>query len=151
MAEGEFPKSDGDILYASEVNRLHSKVIGNVIQYGYHNTSGIAYSVIGGSILYDATDPIEEFFQISTAVRKEGGRNIIRLSVSGEALDMDLPVKTLPLGNSSEIIFFNECLTSGAITASGGNIGSAVVFFLEGIGSYNSANINYNDFTVIGH
>jgi len=156
-SESEFPKKDGDIFYASEVNRFSPKLIGNIIQDVATNISGTNYTVMGGSITYPGTGSL----QISEFMNIQHGCFILagvaanytsRLRASGVGVDMVMNTKigstTAELDN---YLSFNHILTSGAMTASGGNIGSPYVISLEGKSNRNIASVYVRDFTILGY
>ena len=158
--EGTFPKSDGDILYASEINRVNPKLIGNLSQIGAVNISGGDYKIVGGSILYPGTGSLQisDFMQIQHSIYGGGGvvndtSTNTQLRISGTDLNIILSSKTIPIskvyGGTNAV--YNYILTSGTITSSGGNIGTPYVFFLEAKNDFNNDSPIVFDFSVIGY
>ena len=133
-AEGVFPKSDGDLLYPSEINRINPKIFGYVYQHTYENVySGTDFSVIGGSVLYTGSPAMSDYIMTKAFVNKPGyGISLnARLRYSGTTINITSPVKWTTNNTWFDPILFNHILTSGTLTASGGNVGSSFVIFLE--------------------
>jgi len=135
--EGEFPKIDGDILYASEANKMNPKLIGHVAQFSNFTAaaSGTAFTTVGGSVFYSGGESVISDFinvQTSPAMRDstEGRIYDFRISMSGAGLNnLVSPTKSV---NGPDMSFnFNHVFTSGAITASGGNVGSSYIIALQ--------------------
>lgn len=151
-AQDIFPKINGDILYASEVNRFNPKFIGEVVGPITGNISGNGVYTLISSITYLAgSTQIYSYLNVRAETYHDDTlTKYFRLRISGTAgLNMATAAKS-SLGGGISVVNFDHIYTSGAITASGGNIGSPYVLSLEGYSS--SAGINYNggDFTVVG-
>lgn len=157
--EGQFPKIAGDVIYASEINRFSPKLIGNIVQEEMVNVSGAVgvYVTMGGSILYPGVGSmqISQFMQIQTSTQKvtsATGNHFFRLRISGAGLNITTPIKDCRVASVEHDVFtFNHILTSGAITASGGNIGSQYIIYVEGNTAHNNADDRVNDLVVIGY
>jgi len=157
--EGEFPKVDGDILYSSEANLFNPKIIGNVIQNVNSNVSGPSpiYTTIGGSILYPGagSQQINKFMSIQANCSSLSYTNVdyaFRIRCSGaDTLNIILDTKTNTgaLG-APQYLGFNYFLTSGIITASGGDITSPYVFFIEAYSNQDSPRAHVGDFSIMG-
>ena len=157
--EGVFPKVDGDIYYASEVNATPLKLIGQKIEVSYSPGSTTSPQIVGGSLVYYGTNigsRISNFFHIKTTFFKPE-----TLSLWGAMVVMSgAGLSGLPIGSgqpstdgfykSTSMWDIDYILTSGAITANGGNIGSDYVFTRyvrldASVGIYN------NNFLIYGH
>ena len=130
-AEGTFPKVDGDILYDGDVNMLFPKLI------AFKNdsttfTSGTNYVTIGSyEYLGAGSLGITEFMHVQAAAACNTGHGIVlQVLMSGTAglNNMDMSPQTPTTAGYTTISNF---LTSEAMTASGGNIGSDYIFFLN--------------------
>lgn len=154
--EGEFPKVDGDILFATEVNRFSPKVIGAVEQQVTANVSGTSvYTGIGGNVDYVGTGSlgILQFLIVQTIgghTNSAAGTSNFRLRISGTAgLNMNTTNKTVSF-DSNTTAYINHLYTSGNITASGGNIGSNYTITVEANSNINAANSRIGDLMVLG-
>ena len=139
--EGIFPKVSGDVLYASEVNSFRTKLIGQVVQNLSLNISGTNFGVIGGSLLYTGNGT-EYIRANSFASKNTTGTDqfAFRVRISGTAgLNITNTAIDKPYSWSSVLI--DHIFTSGAITASGGNIGSNYVLFLKAQSILDAGNI----------
>lgn len=130
MAEGTFPKVDGDILFASESNRFNPKLIGQVQQaISVGTLSGTEFVTLGGSILYDASENFGQIMHVTTNLSNPNDSlvHIARLRFSGATANFvtGSNILTNPLAK----LGFNFVLTSGALNDDGGNIGSPFAVF----------------------
>ena len=135
--EGQFPKLDGDILFASEVNKFEPKIIANVIQLV---TAGSVIDFVdhGASATYSGTvaaTQISDFMVIEyqaniSSSATTSAQRAARIRISGAGLNnMVVTSKNFTTNATTYINHnFRHVLTSGAITASGGNIGSDYIF-----------------------
>jgi len=134
---GVFPKIDGDVLYASEVNSFREKVIGFVQQDYRPSISGTDYQILGGSVLYSGTFPslVYSHLKVQFPMYDDNSNSAIafkahvrfsgtHLNISGN--DQTLFASTIPCG-----ITYQYILESGT-TNFGGNMGSPFVVFVEG-------------------
>jgi len=155
-AEGVFPKTGNDPIYASEINRFSPKLIGYVDQNIYMNISGAAYIPMGASITYPGAGSmqINEFMEVKTIGQKADATNLainFRLRISGTAgLNMVTSSKGTSALTTQDVYNFNHIFTSGAITASGGNVGSSYVITFEG-NSASDLQARTGDFVIIGY
>jgi len=151
-AEGEFPKVDGDILYASEVNEMHTKVFDVVHQYINSSlTSGTDYIIYGGSLFYNPGEIMTNFMQIqipTSFITSTGDPISNRLRISGADVNFTTSPKTQTLTHSYDMSI-NHILTSGALTASGGDVNNPFVIFLE-IKANDTYGYSISDFTAVG-
>lgn len=146
-----FPKVTGDYLFPGDVNRFNPKVIG-VHQLAIAiNVSGTNFTLMG-SVDYLGTELFSSHLNIATAVQKDGANfvNQARLRVSGAGLNMVTVIKNTPTSVEEKVLVFNHILTSGALTASGGNVGSPYVISVEGRNNVNDTRAFMNDFAVWG-
>jgi hypothetical protein len=138
-ASGVFPKVDGDVLYSTDINMINPKLLGNYIPTTATLTvnSGTTLYTTIGSIVYPGTGSLQisSFININSYVGT--GENIAtnaRFRISGTAGLNNLvsPVmgQTANAGTENHI-YYDFILTSGVITASGGNIGSKYAIFFE--------------------
>lgn len=156
--ESNFPKEGGDPLYASEVNRFNPKRIG---QIGGPNTltgSTTAFQSITGSIVYvgSGAGAISDFLVVHHSVISAGANSTsatTRVVISGVGLN-NVPIYNGDIAGgaaNNNNHYVCKFLTSGTITASGGNIGSNYVFFAQT--RYNAANdtATHGDLLIWGH
>lgn len=151
--EGEFPKADGDVLYASEVNLANPKLIGAINHNPeLTNVSGTDFTILH-TIPYSGTDTqIESWMNFRTLIQTRGATNDTHnhhVRVSGPGMNITAAVKSSTIAEVFAPI--DHYMTSGAFTASGGNIGSNYVITLESKSNVNATSIIKNDFTVTGH
>src|SRR3990167_1515014 len=138
-AEGVFPKLGNDPLYASEVNRFSPKLIGQVLTTnGIFSCGSNANPVsLRGPILYlgAGSSQISEFLILRGCATYNGDANTqSRMRISGTAGLNNLTTPILQMSGAAGTIhihFYEYFLTSGVITASGGNIGSSYDLFFE--------------------
>ena len=156
-AEGTFPKQGADPLYASEVNRFNPKFIGRIAYQDELNISGTTYQVIPGSVYYSgATNTaitINSMMILNDFVSHTNVSLLslnYRMRISGAGMDFYFPVKSHN-ANSSLMWRSNYVLTSGAMTSSGGNIGSDYVITREAFSNNNATQFNADDFVVVGY
>lgn len=155
-AEGVFPKVGGDPIYYSEANRFREKVIG----WNAHPnqfTSGTAYQ-IAGSYLYTGVYPSIICDHLDTSVSAIGDSSNIntninlRLSYSGTLFNFATNVRNTNFATNvgKPFVAIRDIFTSGAINASGGNVGSPFFIFAEVQYSNNTTNVDIFDFACVG-
>lgn len=156
--EGVFPKIGNDPLFDSEVNRFSPKLIGNINQSDRVNISGTNFAPIGGAITYPGTGSmqISQFMQVQAGIGKQNTAttlNEFRIRTSGTAdLDLVSPTWSISATNIQFGNTINYILTSGVMTASGGNIGSSYIITLEARNNSNDVNAAlFGDFVIIGY
>ena len=155
-AEGVFPKVGGDPIYASELNRYNPKLIGFKKQpVTNFNASGTNFQEVG-SILYPGAGSLQisDYMTISSNVSYHSNVNPtlasqIRMSGTDGLNDFIVgSVNTTTIDYPIHI--YNHVLTSGAITASGGNIGSQYWIFFDIRGIESSSITKVGDFLIEG-
>jgi len=157
--EGTFPKVPGDIAYSSEANMFNPKIVGNWNQYnsavGRSGTSPTTVGAIGSTINYNAASGIcYKFFKLEGTVDAQySAGDIVSKSqfwISGPGVNMAVtPIKTL--NGRANFHIMNTVLTSGTLTASGGNVGSNYDFTILACNNNNATNVSVSDFVVWGH
>ncbi len=152
MPEGSFPKSIGDVLFASEVNLFNPKAIDKDVTDSNLNISGTNIVQVIKTVSYTANPAISKFFLIDYL----GIAHIVeaqetQLRISGTA-GIDFVIDTQnTVGNSRpQVMSYHNFVTSGNITASGGNIGSPYDFIIEGRSNNNTTSFITRDLRVIG-
>ena len=151
--EGNFPKADGDYLFASEANRFNPKVIGNHRQFTQFNASGPTgvYKLVG-SVDYTASPAFSSHLIIEGSTQKDAASLIsnTRIRISGTDLNMTTTVKATPNTTGQVNVPHREILTSGALTASGGAVTTKYVISLEANNNSDAERIFITDFMVWG-
>ncbi len=135
--EGEFPKIDGDILYASEINRIRPKVFGFIDQNMYLG-SATNYTIAGGSIFYSGTYPSIFCSHINVQTDVHDGQGpgadwIGRFRFSGTEFN-EITTNKSPYSDAQDVnrsMMHNYVLTSGTFAGWGGTFGSPFVIFFE--------------------
>lgn len=140
-AEGTFPKIGNDPVYASELNMFNPKIIGYINVANWtdqsYGTSGTNYQNIGGSLVYPGAGSLQiSSYMHSTFDIWVNDSNIPntyygRIIISGTAGLNNMIIGTKQINNGGNSTLFNHLITSGALTASGGNVGSPYVFFRQ--------------------
>jgi hypothetical protein len=155
MTEGTFPKVDGDILYASEINTIYPKVIGNIAQFVEAGTSGTNYAQWGGSIVYlgSGLSRLFNFMEAKVSISNNDANAATdyyaRMRISGAGLNIATDIKTFKCSTG---LVIDHIYTSGAITASGGNIGSSYSITTEcNSSAAGGANLAVGDFVVVAY
>jgi len=149
MTEGTFPKSDGDILYASEANSFKEHVIGFIEQEATI-PSGTTWIQTGGSIYYSGTYPsiMSDHMTINTnsyAGITSDGRLQMRLRFSGTEFNEVTNTKdspSQPTEGVNYVIPLTHIITSGTYHGWGGNFGSPFVISVETLAHHASIKLN---------
>lgn len=156
-AESIFPKVDGDIYFSSELNRINPKLIDFVEQeVNISNLSGTNPTPRAGSVLYPGAGSLQfhDFMQVTTFCQKISNTTAVfqcRLRLSGTDLNITTAIKSIPSTPVNVAFNFNHIYTSGAITASGGDIGTPYAIFLEANENVTNSAGLFGDIVVMGH
>lgn len=133
MTEGTFPKVDGDILYASEVNRFSQAGVGLGVGYGAIFSSGNTWNELGSVVINpNRLDPSGTMLcvEYETLVQHNSGDNqplAYRLIISGASRNTSIS------------------LGSHDATSSAAYIGTAKILIPI------SGNVGYSLLTVLGN
>jgi len=158
-AEGVFPKVGNDPIYASEVNLFNPKIIGQVIQATNTGSATVVQNA-GTPILYSGAGPsqisnfiIGQFEWSKNGTAQTTDNTTGRVVISGAGLN-NMIIHTKNISNTQGVgntqiersWGCNFVLTSGVITASGGNVGSSYVIQPQTLGTGGWI----NDFLITG-
>lgn len=134
--EGQFPKGDGDVLYASEANKFREKVIGFVGVSSSIN-SGTAYQPLG-SVLYSGIYPslISDHIVVDAGLRMPFNtdyNSYFQFRISGtEYVGSSTAVLYAAGGTGQNHETSNKWVVdSGTFASYGANFGSPFVVFFE--------------------
>jgi len=154
QAEGDFPKTGNDPMYASEYNNFNPKLIGTVSQGPSVVTfnSGTAWTSMGVVNYSGANMPINSWMNFRTFIQSREDSNDdtdFRVHISGPGVDMGAVTKTAKIADQH--VWIDYYMTSEELVASGGNTGSNYDITLEAKTADDGQNYAKNDFTVWGH
>lgn len=115
------------------------------------NISGTDYGKFG-SVLYNPGEIIGNYlnsrFSFFKPAALDGGESY-RNRISGAGMNFATTAKTLGT-TASWGLTLDHIWTSGTITASGGNVGSPYVVFIEAQSNQNQSNYVFSDMILIG-
>ncbi len=153
-AEGVFPKSGNDPLYASEVNSFGTnKLIGHVAQRFVTIQSGTDYQTVGGTVLYSGTPPsiIIDNLIINTSVLNTETTQIVntRLRFSGADFNEVTSVFNKQSVGGLYEFSINHVVTSGTFSGWGADFNNPFVISVEGQTPVNNQP-KVSDLTVTG-
>ena len=137
--EGEFPKIDGDILYASEANRFQTKLVDFIDKPGVLGSEA-DYGIIG-SIMYSGTYPhiMSQYMTISAQVQtgNASATQEMRFRISGTEFDFAcgsvVAVVDTETAGTRPLLSSQYAFTSGNFVTQGGtDFTNPLIIFLEG-------------------
>ena len=156
-SEGVFPKVHGDVVYASETNMFYPKFIGfRQAQDTGINTSGADVFIPIGSIYYDASGAniLRSYMNVRATVDLQGGATSAagwaKVRISGGGINLSTG-SSYNNGQLAYTLYLDKVFTSGAITASGGNITSPMYIYVDAFYNFNAANTFLGDMVVVGY